>query len=156
MLCCNARSNRGLDPNGGVVSLKFSEILKEVTWRLITEERISYRSTRNYFDLDDEGVDELRSLLVQKKGLAIDTDGKFLVLAGTAAPTGSPRSNAPPTIAIDLNPWVLCLSQTTEQGTYHNRAGSAKCGFNLEVTLPRLLRIGSAGLAGWTRPLASL
>ena len=76
--------------------MKFSEILKEVTWRLITEERISYRSIRNDFDLDDDGLDELRSFLVQKKGLAIDPDGKFLVLAGTAAPTDSPRSNAPP------------------------------------------------------------
>jgi class 3 adenylate cyclase/predicted ATPase len=76
--------------------LTFSEILKEITWRLVMEERVSYRSIRKDFDLDDEGIEELRSFLIQKKGLAVDAGGAFLILAGTAAPTDASRSNAAP------------------------------------------------------------
>ncbi len=78
--------------------MSFTDTLKEVVWRLVTEERISYRSIRSDFGLDDESMEELRFFLVQKKALARDEDGKFLVWVGTggriapSVPEGVPPS----------------------------------------------------------------
>ena len=74
----------------GGVAVRFSRILQEVVWCLLTEGRISYYRIRHDFGLDREGLDELRSVLVEAKGWATDQDGRFLVSALQARPLPSP------------------------------------------------------------------
>ncbi len=82
--------------------MNFNETLKEVVWRLITEERISYRSIRRDFELDDEAMEELRLFLARKKALAGHQDGKFLVWVGADAREDSPKPGTePPPLSAD-------------------------------------------------------
>ena len=71
--------------------MEFTQVLKEVVWRLVTEERVSYRSIRCDFGLDDEAFEELRFFLVEQKALATDRDSKFLVWTGGTEHAAAPR-----------------------------------------------------------------
>jgi class 3 adenylate cyclase len=84
--------------------VRFNRILQEVVWCLLTEGRISYYRIRHDFGLDREGLDELRSVLVEAKGWATDQDGQFLVSALQVRPLPSPPrpgSNLPALRADD-------------------------------------------------------
>ena len=59
--------------------MRFTEILKEVIWLLVTEGRVSYGRLRREFDIDDGFIEDIRIELIQHKGLAADLDGQFLV-----------------------------------------------------------------------------
>ena len=61
--------------------MRFSEVLKETVWLLLTEKQISYRRLRIEFDLDDNRLEVLRHELVQIKRVAADQEGEFLVWA---------------------------------------------------------------------------
>src|SRR5437870_10525848 len=82
--------------------MKFTRVLKEVMWCLLSEGKISYRRIKQDFGLDDEGLDELRSVLIDVKGWARDLDGRYLVwvheapLPHDAAPTRSGRGRLGP------------------------------------------------------------
>jgi hypothetical protein len=59
--------------------MKFTAILKETVWLLMTEGRVSYARLRREFDIDDSFIEDIRAELIQHKGLAADLDGQFLV-----------------------------------------------------------------------------
>ena len=40
--------------------MKFTQILKDVIWLLLTEKRVSYRRLKIEFDLDDGSLEEIR------------------------------------------------------------------------------------------------
>jgi class 3 adenylate cyclase/predicted ATPase len=82
--------------------VKFNKILKHVVWRLIVEDSVSYHSIRRDFGLDDEALEDLRRFLVQKKALATDRDGRFLVWTGAAESVAAmSRPTALPPLAIE-------------------------------------------------------
>jgi predicted ATPase len=71
--------------------MKFGDIVKEVVWCLLTEGQVSYHRLRRDFGLDEAGLDDLRTLLIEAKGCAADRDGRYLVWApgGATAPPGT-------------------------------------------------------------------
>lgn len=71
--------------------MKFSRALKEIVWRLVTEERVSYHSIRRDYGLDDNQLEDLRCFLVQTKALATDEEGKFLVWTNAVGHGFAPR-----------------------------------------------------------------
>src|SRR3954451_7093149 len=82
-------------PVAGGCAVRFTRILQEVVWCLLTEGRISYYRIRHDFGLDREGLDELRLVLVEAKGWATDQDGQHLVSALQARPLPSPLRPGP-------------------------------------------------------------
>ena len=62
--------------------MKFSEIIKQATDLLQQRGRLSYRTLRMEFDLDNEQLDVLKEQLIDIEALAIDQDGKMLVWVG--------------------------------------------------------------------------
>jgi class 3 adenylate cyclase/predicted ATPase len=74
--------------------VRFSEILKEVAWRVLTEERVSYRTIKRDFGLDEEDIEELRFFLTQRTTLATDLDGRFLVRANGSSPPVAAHLNS--------------------------------------------------------------
>jgi hypothetical protein len=75
--------------------LKFSKILKETVWLLLTERQVSYRRLGLEFELDDATLEGLCHELIQVKRVATDRDGEFLVWAGAAEFATSASSALP-------------------------------------------------------------
>src|SRR4029450_7602755 len=78
--------------------MKFSEILTQATALLQHRGRLSYRTLRLEFALDEEQLDVLKEQLIDIEALAGDHDGKMLVWVGGGGTggTGNPRSEEPP------------------------------------------------------------
>src|ERR1043166_6064676 len=64
--------------------MKFSEIVKQAGALLQDKGQVSYRMLKREFDLDDEGLEDLKAELIEIDGLAVDQDGKMLVWKGGA------------------------------------------------------------------------
>ena len=62
--------------------MKFSEIIKQASDLLQQRGRLSYRTLRMEFGLDDEQLDVLKEQLIDIEELAVDKDGKLLVWTG--------------------------------------------------------------------------
>lgn len=62
--------------------MKFSEIIKQANDLLQQRGRLSYRTLRMEFDLDEEQLDVLKEQLIDIEALAVDQDGKMLVWVG--------------------------------------------------------------------------
>ncbi|MFP6742077.1 MAG: adenylate/guanylate cyclase domain-containing protein, partial [Alphaproteobacteria bacterium] len=81
--------------------MKFTAILKETVWLLVTEGRVSYARLRREFDIDDSFFEDIRAELIRHKGLAADLDGQFLVwspgaqVAAQQSPVTPPRELTP-------------------------------------------------------------
>src|ERR1051325_1238512 len=77
--------------------MKFSEVVKQASALLQDKGQVSYRLLKREFDLDEEGLEDLKAELIEIDGLAVDKDGKMLVWTGVAAPqdTGRQRSKEP-------------------------------------------------------------
>lgn len=80
--------------------MKFSEILEQAKALLQRQGRLTYRSLKREFDLDDEALEDLKFELTEGQELAVDKDGKMLVWVGAAPVPGSefqaPSSAQPP------------------------------------------------------------
>jgi len=80
--------------------MAFDEVLAQVQELLQREKRVSYRGLKRRFALDDDYLEDLKEELIGAKRLAIDEDGRFLVLAGgqepASASTGGPSPQPPP------------------------------------------------------------
>ena len=81
--------------------MRFSEVLKETLWLLLTERQLSYERLRLEFELDDRRLEALRRELIHLKGVAADRDQRFLVWAGpggasSAMPEPDGASTLPP------------------------------------------------------------
>lgn len=84
--------------------MKFSDIIKQASALLQERGRLSYRTLRMEFALDDEQLDVLKEQLIDIEELAIDKDRKMLVWAGDGerspvqpqSPTPRQLHSAPP------------------------------------------------------------
>src|SRR6201987_2076181 len=62
--------------------MKFSEIIEHTKALLQRQGRLTYRSLKREFDLDDEVLEDLKFELIEGQELALDKDGKVLVWVG--------------------------------------------------------------------------
>lgn len=62
--------------------MTFEEILDQATALLQRRERVSYRTLKRQFELDDESLEDLQFELIEVQELAADKDGKMLVWTG--------------------------------------------------------------------------
>ena len=79
--------------------MRFSDIIEQAKALLQRQGRITYRSLKREFDLEDEALEDLKFELIDGQELAVDKDGKMLVwngeLSGTS-PQPSVNSHAIP------------------------------------------------------------
>jgi len=66
-------------------AVKFSEIIDQACTLLQRKGRLTYRSLKLEFALDDEQLDVLKEELITGQQLAVDEDGKVLVWTGDRA-----------------------------------------------------------------------
>ncbi len=62
--------------------MKFSEIIDQASELLQRKGRITYRSLKREFDLDDEALEDLKYELTKGQRLAEDEEGEVLVWIG--------------------------------------------------------------------------
>ena len=62
--------------------MKFSEIIEHAKALLQRQGRLTYRSLKREFDLEDEALEDLKFELIEGQELAVDKDGKVLVWIG--------------------------------------------------------------------------
>ncbi len=74
--------------------MTFEEILDQTIAMLQRRGRLTYRTLKRQFDLDDEALDDLREELVHGQRLAVDEDGRVLVWIGGPASV-APSASAP-------------------------------------------------------------
>ena len=63
--------------------MRFSDIIEQAKALLQRQGRITYRSLKREFDLDDAALEDLKFELIEGQELAVDKDGKMLVWTGT-------------------------------------------------------------------------
>jgi predicted ATPase/class 3 adenylate cyclase len=69
--------------------MKFSAVVEQVLELLQRQGRISYRTLKREFDLDDEYVEDLKTEIIKARKLARDEEGEVLVWTGTSPVSGS-------------------------------------------------------------------
>jgi class 3 adenylate cyclase len=77
--------------------MRFSDIIAQAKALLQREGRLTYRSLKREFDLDDAMLEDLKFELIEGQELAVDKDGKMLVWTGaTPVTSAEPRVPRPP------------------------------------------------------------
>jgi len=71
--------------------MTFDEILAQVLELLQHLGRVSYRTLKRRFGLDDEYLEDLKAEIIQAQKLAMDEDGEVLVWVGETAQAGSQK-----------------------------------------------------------------
>jgi class 3 adenylate cyclase/pimeloyl-ACP methyl ester carboxylesterase len=86
--------------------MTFEDVLDQAIAMLRRRGRVTYRTLKRQFNLDDEALEDLKEELIEAEQLAVDQDGKMLVWAGddTSSPAPVPihstqESAAPPASA---------------------------------------------------------
>src|SRR5262245_40224879 len=69
--------------------MTFDEVLDQVRELLQQRGRVTYRSLKRRFDLDDEYLEDLKGELIRAEGVAADEDGDVLVWTGALPVSGS-------------------------------------------------------------------
>src|SRR5215475_10490252 len=64
--------------------MTFDEVLDQVRELLQRRGRVTYRSLKRRFDLDDEYLEDLKGELIKAEGVAVDENGEVLVWRGRA------------------------------------------------------------------------
>jgi class 3 adenylate cyclase len=135
--------------------MTFDEVLDQVRELLQQRGRVTYRSLKRRFDLDDEYVEDLKGELIRAEGVAADEDGDVLVWMWSTTVASSqlsmPGSSQPPAPQTpDSQPQPLAanssgerrqltvmfidlvgsttLSQQLDPEDYHARVGSLSVG----------------------------
>src|SRR5712691_9184996 len=76
--------------------MTFDEVLDQVRALLQQRGRVTYRSLKRRFDLDDEYLEDLKGELIRAEGVAMDEDGDVLVWTGGTAPAVAGSSAGQP------------------------------------------------------------
>ena len=66
--------------------MDFLEVVKQARAALQSESRITYRTLKRQFALDDEALEDLKFELIEGQRVAVDEGGKVLVWAGDETP----------------------------------------------------------------------
>ena len=70
--------------------MTFEEVLDQAIALLQRRGRVTYRTLKRQFQLDDAALDDLTVELIKGQRLAVDEDGDVLVWVGEAAPPPAP------------------------------------------------------------------
>src|SRR5499433_1581379 len=92
---------------GGGSAMTFEEILDQALAMLQRRGRVTYRTLKRQFNLEDDTLEDLKVEIIKGQRLAVDEDGEVLVWAGgVASPVGpagelahAPRTYTPPHLA---------------------------------------------------------
>ncbi len=79
--------------------MTFEEILDQAIAMLQRRGRVTYRTLKRQFQLDDTALEDLTIELIKGQRLAVDEDGEVLVwigAAGTTQESAAPPSQPPP------------------------------------------------------------
>ena len=82
--------------------MRFSDIIDQAKALLQRQGRLTYRTLKREFDLEDEALEDLKFELIEGQELAVDKDGKMLVWTGargTPSPPSSVASPSPPPVS---------------------------------------------------------
>src|SRR5712691_7854738 len=82
--------------------MTFEEILDQAIAMLQRRGRVTYRTLRLQFQLDEEQLVALKEALIDAERLAVDEEGRVLVWAGP--PTSPPPASASPVATQDNSP----------------------------------------------------
>ena len=77
--------------------MTFDDILEQIITLLKRQGRVTYRSLKLRFDLDDEYLDVLKDEIIEAHQLAVDEDGRVLVWTGETEGTPVSASQPDPT-----------------------------------------------------------
>ena len=97
--------------------MKFSDIVEQATDLLQRTGRVSYRVLKREFDLDDEGLEDLKESLTFSHPQARDEGGRGLVWTedATASTSGSSQTQAPTQVSTPSKP--ITQPQPSEPAT---------------------------------------
>ncbi|MBI3801522.1 MAG: hypothetical protein HY268_31700 [Deltaproteobacteria bacterium] len=105
--------------------MKFSDIIDPAKALLQRQGRITYRSLKREFDLEDEALEDLKFELIDGQELAVDKDGKMLVWKGAEGTPAPPRSApAPAQPPASYTPPHLAERIRAEQAAMEARGAS--------------------------------
>src|SRR5262245_2434710 len=94
--------------------MTFEEILDQAIAMLQRRGRVTYRTLRLQFQLDEEQLEALKEALIEAERLAVDEEGRVLVWAGppVSPPPASASLVAPPDHSPARVPPVAAVSAT--------------------------------------------
>ena len=75
--------------------MTFEEILDQAMAMLQRRGRLTYRTLKRQFQLDDAALEDLKDELIEGQRLAIDEEGNVLVWTGAAGPRPRPPRHQP-------------------------------------------------------------
>ena len=75
--------------------MTFEEILDQALGMLQRRGRVTYRTLRRQFQLDDDALEDLKAEIIKGQRLAVDEDGEVLVWTGNAPSTPPPEAAVP-------------------------------------------------------------
>jgi class 3 adenylate cyclase len=93
--------------------MTFEEILDQAIALLQRRGRVTYRTLKRQFQLDDAALEDLKNELIEGQRLAVDEQGNVLVWTG--AEVSPPHPNAPPASGQDRPPLAYTPSYLTEK-----------------------------------------
>jgi hypothetical protein len=70
--------------------MTFEEILDQALGMLQRRGRVTYRTLRRQFQLDDDALEDLKAEIIKGQRLAVDEDGEVLVWTGDTASAAAP------------------------------------------------------------------
>ena len=79
--------------------MTFEQVLDQAIALLQRRGRVTYRTLKRQFQLDDAALEDLTVELIKGQRLAVDEDGEVLVWTGAAAPPPGPSSPPAPAVA---------------------------------------------------------
>src|SRR5712691_5797420 len=96
--------------------MTFSEIVDQASALLQRKQRITYRTLKREFNLDEEALEDLKCELIDGQRLAADEDGKVVVLVGEGGKgeTGK-RGNGEGEVVSSQLPVVIPLTPAGER-----------------------------------------
>jgi class 3 adenylate cyclase/predicted ATPase len=97
--------------------MTFEEILDQAIAMLQRRGRVTYRTLKLQFQLDDDHLEALKEALIDAEQLAVDENGAVLVWRGGADGTSAPGfpATAPPVTARERPPLVYTPAHLTEK-----------------------------------------
>src|SRR6266568_7778675 len=96
------RSTLESDVMRGGEAVTFKEVLSQVLDWLQQDKRVSYRTLKRQFSLDDAYLEDLKLEIIEVHQVAVDQDGTMLVWTGGSPPASVPA--APPASPQDREP----------------------------------------------------
>ena len=89
--------------------MTFEEILEQAIAMLQRRGRLTYRTLRLQFHLDDEHLEDLKDELIYGQRVAVDEDDRVLVWTGdpgTAPPATTARTGTPARTPLSYTPYL--------------------------------------------------